>query len=80
MYSIIFYEYYHYRWLRTGIQYSIIEVAKMFSDNYVLIPEQRGNRTESSGNMEKMAELSWEPKNNLKDYVYNTCHNEKNFK
>tara|TARA_B100001013_G_scaffold319087_1_gene227761 strand:+ start:490 stop:1356 length:867 start_codon:yes stop_codon:yes gene_type:complete len=55
--------------IRTGIQYSMIEVAKFFSSNYILIPEQRGNRTQSSGKMEKMAELGWKSNNNLKDYI-----------
>ena len=55
--------------IRTGIQYSILEVAKMFSTNYVLVQEQRGNRTESSGNMDKMLELGWKSTFHLKDYI-----------
>ena len=55
--------------IRTGIQYTILEVAKMFSTNYVLVQEQRGNRTESSGNMDKMLELGWKSTFHLKDYI-----------
>jgi len=55
--------------IRTGIQYSMIEVAKFFSSSYILIPEQRGNRIQSSGKMEKMAELGWMSKKKLKDYI-----------
>ena len=55
--------------IRTGIQYTILEVAKMFTNNYVLVQEQRGNRTESSGNMDKMLELGWKSTFHLKDYI-----------
>jgi UDP-glucose 4-epimerase len=55
--------------IRTGIQYTVLEVAKMFSNNYVLVQEQRGNRTESSGNMDKMLELGWKSTFHLKDYI-----------
>ena len=60
--------------IRTGIQYNIIEVAQIFSDNIKFITKQRGNRTESSGNMKKMAELGWKSKINLKNYIYNLFH------
>ena len=55
--------------IRTGIQYTILEVAKMFCTNYVLVQKQRGNRTESSGNMDKMLELGWKSTFHLKDYI-----------
>ena len=55
--------------IRTGIQYSMIEVAKFCSSSHILIPEQRGNRIQSSGKMEKMAELGWMSKKKLKDYI-----------
>ena len=58
----------------SGIQYNIIEVAQIFSDNIKFIAKQRGNRTESSGNMKKMAELGWKSKINLKNYIYNLFH------
>ena len=57
--------------IRTGIQYSILDVAKMFKTDFVFIDEQRGNRTQSSGSMENMKKLGWKSKINLKDYINN---------
>ena len=57
--------------IRTGTQYSILDVAKMFKTDFVFIDEQRGNRTQSSGSMENMKKLGWKSKINLKDYINN---------
>lgn len=57
--------------IRTGTQYSILEVAKMFKTEIVFINEQRGNRTQSSGSMKNMEKLGWKSKINLKNYIDN---------
>jgi len=57
--------------IRTGTQYSILDVAKMFKTDFVFIDEQRGNRTQSSGSMENMKKLGWKSKINLKEYINN---------
>src|SRR3989344_4616904 len=51
-------------------QYSILEVARMFSDNITMLPERTGNRSTSSGvNNTKSKELGWSPKHDLGEYV-----------
>lgn len=57
--------------IRTGQQYSILEVAKMFKKEYIFIDEQKGNRNQSSGDMTKMLKIGWKSKYNLKDYINN---------
>ena len=57
--------------IRTGQQYSILEVAKMFKKEYIFINEQKGNRDQSSGDMTKMSKIGWKSKYNLKDYINN---------
>lgn len=49
--------------------YSILEVAKMFSDNITMLPERPGNRASSGVNNTKSNELGWSPKHDLADYV-----------
>ena len=50
--------------------YSILEVARMFSDNITMLPERTGNRSTSSGvNNTKSKELGWSPKHDLGEYV-----------
>ena len=55
--------------IRTGKQYSILEIAQLFSNNIKYIDEQRGNREESSGNYDKMLELGWKPKMHIVNYI-----------
>lgn len=57
--------------IRAGIQYSIIEIAKMFTNNIKFIENQRGNRNESSGNFDKILELGWKANNNIEEYIKN---------
>ena len=57
--------------IRTGTQYSILQVAKMFKTDYIFIDEQKGNRTQSSGSMANMKKIGWKSKHNLKDYINN---------
>jgi len=55
--------------IRTGKQYSILEIAQLFTNNIKYIDEQRGNREESSGNYDKMLELGWKPKMHILNYI-----------
>lgn len=51
--------------------FSVIEVAKMFSDNIVMLPERRGNRMSADLMVEKTRQLGWEPKFTLREHVEN---------
>lgn len=49
--------------------YSVIEVAKMFSDDIVMLPERRGNRLVADVITDKTEALGWKPTKNLQDYI-----------
>lgn len=49
--------------------YSILELAKMFSDDVVMLPERKGNRIDSPLDTEKSKDLGWKAKYKLEDYV-----------
>ena len=56
--------------LRSGTNYKIIDVAKMFSDNIKIIPERRGERFTSEEFYNDTEEvLSWSPQVNLYDWI-----------
>lgn len=56
--------------LGCGKQHSIIDVAKMFNTEYVIIPERTGERLSGQATSKKAyEELNWEPKFNLTDYI-----------
>ncbi len=58
--------------LRAGINYKIIDVANMFTNNIKIIPERRGERftsKEFEDDTEKV--LNWKPKYNLEKYIKN---------
>ena len=56
--------------LGTGVNYSILEVAKMFKTNIEFIPERLGEANITKANIEKTKTmLNWEPKYNLLDYI-----------
>tara|TARA_B100000963_G_scaffold243607_1_gene213272 strand:+ start:241 stop:1116 length:876 start_codon:yes stop_codon:yes gene_type:complete len=58
--------------LRTGINHKIIDVANMFTDNIIIIPERRGERFTSEMFKDNTEEvLKWKPKHNLKKYINN---------
>lgn len=50
-------------------EYSILEVARMFSDNITMVPERAGNRLVSSIDTTKSKSLGWNVKHGLEEYV-----------
>jgi UDP-glucose 4-epimerase len=49
--------------------YSILDVARMFGTDIVMLPERKGNRMNSDIDTARTRALGWEPKENLKDYI-----------
>ena len=49
--------------------YSVMEVAKMFGGEVELVPERRGNRSDADLVTEKIIQLGWSPKIDLRDYI-----------
>ena len=57
-------------YLSSDVEYKIIDVAKMFTDNIKFIPERKGERYKAitiQNDTKKV--LKWQIKNNLKDYI-----------
>ena len=52
-------------------KYTIKEVAELFTDNIVYLPERKGNRLSAEVITEKTEQLGWESKIELKDYIQN---------
>lgn len=58
--------------LRSGINHKIIDVAKMFSENIIMIPERKGERFTSKEFYDDTEEvLNWGPKYKLEEYIKN---------
>lgn len=57
--------------LRSGVSYELIKVAKMFSNNIEMLPFRKGERYSSVDmeNDDTVDVLGWEPKHNLKDWI-----------
>ena len=56
--------------LGSGTDYSILEVAKMFSDNIQFVGERPGDRKYGRANVEEtMQKLNWKPTRQLVDWV-----------
>ena len=56
--------------LRSGVNHKIIDVAKMFSNNIIMLPERKGERFTSEifyDDTEKI--LGWKPKHKLTEWV-----------
>lgn len=49
--------------------FSVMDVARLFGSEIVLLPERPGNRMHSVLNTEKSRSLGWEPKRRLEDYI-----------
>lgn len=50
--------------------FSILEIAKMFTDNITMLPERKGNRMDSfldTSRIEK--EFGWKPKHSVREYI-----------
>ena len=50
--------------------YSVLDLAKMFTDNIAMLPERKGNRMESvidTSRIEK--EFGWKPQNTVREYI-----------
>ena len=60
--------------LGTGTNNSILEIAKMISDNYVFIPDRLGEAQDTLADVGKAKNiLGWEPTINVKDWIKNNC-------
>ena len=60
-------------YLSSDVEYKIIDVARMFTDNIKFIPERKGERykaTTIQNDTKKV--LNWKIKNNLEDYINGT--------
>ncbi|MBI2610948.1 NAD-dependent epimerase/dehydratase family protein [Candidatus Kaiserbacteria bacterium] len=50
--------------------YSMLEIAKMFSDNIVMLPERKGNRMESIVDTSRIEnEFGWKPQHAVREYI-----------
>ncbi|OGG54056.1 hypothetical protein A3C20_00520 [Candidatus Kaiserbacteria bacterium RIFCSPHIGHO2_02_FULL_55_25] len=49
--------------------FAIIDVARMFSDDIVMLPERQGNRMQSELHTDRARGLGWAPKRPLKSYL-----------
>ncbi len=49
--------------------YSILEVAKMFNGQIVMLPERKGNRMQAGVHTERSRALGWRPTRSLADYI-----------
>ena len=65
--------------LGTGTNYSLNEVAKMFSDNIRYVPKRPGEAKTTLADLSKSKDIGYVAKINLKDYV-NKFKNEWNEK
>ena len=55
--------------LGAGREWSLLDVAKLFGSDYVLVPPLRGERVRGVADITKAAELGWRPERRLDEYV-----------
>ncbi len=55
--------------LGNDTNYSILDVAKMFGTDVLMLPERRGNRMQSGLDTSKSRALGWSAKRSLKEYL-----------
>jgi len=56
-------------------KYSILDVAKMFSDQIAFLPARKGNRMDATLDLEKMENLGWKARISLPNYIENWIEN-----
>ena len=62
--------------LGSGKDFSILEIAKMFSDNITFIPERKGDRKYSKANTdETYLKLGWKPEMSLEKWINKVKNN-----
>jgi len=49
--------------------FSILDVAKLFGNDIIMLPERAGNRTRSSLEVTKTSALGWKAKRGLREYI-----------
>jgi UDP-glucose 4-epimerase len=49
--------------------YTILEVAKMFGNELIMLPERQGNRMDSPLDTSNASKLGWKATNSLKDFI-----------
>lgn len=50
--------------------YSVLEIARMFTDNIEMLPERKGNRMDSICDTTRIeSEFGWKPERNVRDYI-----------
>lgn len=55
--------------------YSVLEIAKMFTDNIVMLPERKGNRMDSIVDTTKaQREFGWKAEHSVRDYIESLKH------
>ena len=57
----------------SGEDYAILDVAKLFGSEIVMLPERKGNRKGGVSDTAKIRELGWAPKIKLADHVREFC-------
>jgi UDP-glucose 4-epimerase len=55
--------------LGTGREWQILEVAKLFGADYVLVPPLPGERTSGRADTSKARSIGWTPERDLADYI-----------
>lgn len=53
----------------TDESYSILDIAKLFGGEIIMLPERKGNRLASEVRSEKTIKLGWKPQRSIKDYI-----------
>jgi len=53
----------------SGEAFSILDVAKMYNGEIIMLPERRGNRMSAEVMTEKTKALGWKPKRKLSNYI-----------
>ncbi len=49
--------------------FTILEVARLFGGDVIMLPERAGNRMQSGLDIRKISELGWKPHHKLEDYI-----------